>query len=60
MLILHACIRVRRDPGLSDADRAQFAMSAWLEIDAVEGAFERHTCGLEKTSGSQAREMLFR
>ncbi|KAH9891993.1 hypothetical protein C8Q73DRAFT_701968 [Cubamyces lactineus] len=59
MLILHACIRVRRDPGLSDADRAQFAMSAWLEIDAVESAFERHTCGLEKKSGSQAREMLF-
>ncbi|KAI0643016.1 hypothetical protein C8Q79DRAFT_201865 [Trametes meyenii] len=59
MLLMHACMRTRGDASLSEAERAQFAMSAWLEIDSIEHALEQHTCGLERTFGFQAREMLF-
>ncbi|KAI0671085.1 hypothetical protein C8Q78DRAFT_974078 [Trametes maxima] len=59
MLLLHACERTRSDPSMNSAERAQFAMSAWLEIDTIEHALEQHTCGLERTFGFQAREMLF-
>ncbi|KAI8971145.1 hypothetical protein BD414DRAFT_501078 [Trametes punicea] len=59
MLLLQFCERVRTDPTISEADRAQFAMSAWLEIDAMDEALDQHTCGLESKSGYHAREMLF-
>ncbi|KAI9060850.1 hypothetical protein FKP32DRAFT_1594944 [Trametes sanguinea] len=59
MLLLQSCEQVRTDRTMCDADRAQFAMNAWLEIDAVENALDQHTCGLEAKSGFHAREMLF-
>ncbi|KAL7279744.1 hypothetical protein ACG7TL_006151 [Trametes sanguinea] len=59
MLLLQSCEQVRTDRNMCDADRAQFAMNAWLEIDAVESALDQHTCGLEAKSGFHAREMLF-
>ncbi|KAI0373853.1 hypothetical protein BV20DRAFT_678695 [Pilatotrama ljubarskyi] len=59
MLLLHSCVRMRYDPLVSEAQRAEFAMEAWLEIDAMENALDRHTCGLEASFGYQAREMLF-
>ena len=51
---------MRADPTMGDAERAQFAMKAWLEIDALESALDHHSCGLERMTGFQAREMLFR
>ncbi|KAI0655605.1 hypothetical protein C8Q70DRAFT_422985 [Cubamyces menziesii] len=59
MLLLHSCVRMRADPTMGDAERAQFAMKAWLEIDALESALDHHSCGLERMTGFQAREMLF-
>lgn len=59
MLLLHACIDARADARLCEAERAQFAMRAWLEIDALELALDQHSCGIERTFGFQAREMLF-
>ena len=59
MLLLHHCVLKRADRSLSDGQRAQFAMQAWVEIDAIEDALNKHTCGLEKSFGFQAREMLF-
>ncbi|CDO69275.1 hypothetical protein BN946_scf185042.g177 [Trametes cinnabarina] len=60
MLLLHSCVRVRGDKSLGDGERAQFALKAWLEIEALEGALDQHTCGLERNFGFQAREMLFK
>ncbi|KAI8971146.1 hypothetical protein BD414DRAFT_226070 [Trametes punicea] len=60
MLLIHSCVRVRADRNLDDAQRAHFAMKAWLEIDAIEDALDQHTCGLERNFGFQAREVLFR
>ncbi|KAI0351438.1 hypothetical protein OH77DRAFT_938368 [Trametes cingulata] len=59
MLLLHSCVHSRYDPHISEAQRAEFAMKAWLEVDAIEDALDRHTCGLERNFGYQAREMLF-
>ncbi|KAL7279745.1 hypothetical protein ACG7TL_006152 [Trametes sanguinea] len=59
MLLLQCCVRVRGDKSLGDGDRAQYAMKAWLEMEAIEAALDRHTCGLERNLGFQAREMLF-
>ncbi|KAI0718234.1 hypothetical protein C8T65DRAFT_639443 [Cerioporus squamosus] len=59
MLLLHSCVRKRADMSLSESQRAQFAMNAWLEIDALENALNQHTCDLERNMGFQAREMIF-
>ncbi|KAI0365647.1 hypothetical protein BV20DRAFT_972889 [Pilatotrama ljubarskyi] len=59
MLLLHSCTQTRDDPRLSDSQRAEAAMSAWLEIDAIEQALDQHTCGIENHLNYQAREMLF-
>lgn len=59
MLLLHSCVHKRGDVLATDGERAQFAVQAWLEIDALEDALRLHTCELERTFGFQAREMLF-
>ena len=59
MLLLHKCAATRSDAGLAPGAHAQFATAAWLEIDALERALDRHTCLLERRLGFQAREMLF-
>ena len=59
MLLLHKCVQTRNDPETSDATHAQFALYAWVEIDAIERTLDAHTCMLERRFGFQAREMLF-
>ncbi len=59
MLLLHSCVRKRADVSMNDFERAQFAMNAWLEIDELEDALNKHTCDLERNLGYQAREMIF-
>ncbi|PIL35206.1 transcription factor [Ganoderma sinense ZZ0214-1] len=59
MLLLDSCVCKRGDVHLTNGERAQFAMQAWLEIDAIEHALGQHTCELERNFGFQAREMLF-
>ncbi|OBZ70654.1 hypothetical protein A0H81_09165 [Grifola frondosa] len=58
MLLWHSCVRMRSDPSLSDAEKAQFAITAWLEMDAIEDAMDRHTCGTSYISCRDARYCL--
>ena len=63
MLLWNSCIRMRADggsPRLADAEKAQFALKAWTEIDAIEGLLGRHSCGVERAFLFQGREMLFK
>ena len=60
MLLWNSCIRLRTDTSLADTDKAQFALAAWTEIDAIEEALERHTCGIERSFLFQGRELLFK
>jgi hypothetical protein len=48
------------DTKLSYPDKAQFAMAAWLELDAIQEALEAHTCGLERAFLYQGREVIFK
>ncbi|KAL7277416.1 hypothetical protein ACG7TL_009278 [Trametes sanguinea] len=59
LLLWHSCLRMRCDMSLCDADRAQYAMRAWLEIDRIEGMLDRHSCIVETGFVVQVREILF-
>lgn len=59
-LLWHSCCRMRNDLQKPDADKAQFALTAWLEADAIEAALNRHTCNLERNFIFQGREYLFK
>ena len=60
MLMWNSCISRRTDAQLSDADKAQFALDAWTEIDAIEKALGGHNCGIERAFLFQGRELLFK
>ncbi|KAI0645408.1 hypothetical protein C8Q79DRAFT_964451 [Trametes meyenii] len=59
MLLLHSCLRVRASSTMSGAQRAEFAVRAWLEIDDLERRLSRHKCGMASNFGFQSTEMLF-
>ncbi|KAI0655607.1 hypothetical protein C8Q70DRAFT_423051 [Cubamyces menziesii] len=59
MLLWHTGIRMRSDKDLPELQRAQFAINAWLETEAIEDALNQHVCNLESRMAYQAREFLF-
>lgn len=60
LLLWHSSLRMRCDLNFSDSDRAQYAMSAWLEIDAIEVMLDRHTCVATTGFVVQMRDTLFK
>ena len=59
ILLWLSCVRMRNDPGTTDFEKAQFAVTTWLEADAIESILNNHTCGLERAFLFYAREYLF-
>lgn len=59
MLLWNGCVRMRHDTGISDYDRRDFAMRAWIETEAIEKALQRHTCRGEGSFMYHGREILF-
>jgi len=59
MLLWNACVRSRHNTSISDLDRRDFAMRAWMETEAIEKALERHTCSIERAFMFHGREFLF-
>ncbi|KAI1789635.1 hypothetical protein LXA43DRAFT_1152573, partial [Ganoderma leucocontextum] len=59
MLLWNSCIQIRTNNSIPEADKAQFALTAWTEIDAIEDALGKHTCGIERSFLFQGRELLF-
>lgn len=53
-------MRMRRAEGALDADKAQFAVKAWLEADALEASLNKHTCGIERAFIFIGREYIFK
>jgi hypothetical protein len=51
---------MRQDTGVSDFDKRDFAMRAWIETEAIEDALEWHTCNVEKAFVYHGREILFK
>ncbi|KAH8104576.1 hypothetical protein BXZ70DRAFT_921504 [Cristinia sonorae] len=58
MLLWHSCVRMRRQTQMSDGEKAHFAVNAWLEVDRLDEALNRHTCNLERSYLYQGREYL--
>ncbi|KAJ8520701.1 hypothetical protein ONZ45_g2523 [Pleurotus djamor] len=58
-LLWHSCMRMRGAENVSNSQKAQFAISAWLEADFLEQALSKHTCNLERAYIFQGREYLF-
>ncbi|EJF57821.1 hypothetical protein DICSQDRAFT_182959 [Dichomitus squalens LYAD-421 SS1] len=59
LFLWHSALRQRGDSTSSDADRAAYAMGAWLELDNVEACLDRHSCGIQSGFMMQMREVLF-
>ena len=59
LLLWNGCVHMRNDASMADADKAQYAMDAWLEIDMIEATLNRHTCNIERTFLFVSRDYLF-
>lgn len=59
-LLWHSSVKMREDSSIHDSDKAQFAIKAWLEADAIENALNRHTCDIERNFIYQGREFIFK
>jgi hypothetical protein len=60
MLLWNACVRMRHDTNISDLERSDFAMRAWVETEAIDKALKWHTCGVERTFMYHGGEILFK
>ncbi|KAF9049535.1 hypothetical protein BDZ89DRAFT_1154415 [Hymenopellis radicata] len=58
-LLWHGCARMRYSTTASESEKAQFAVKAWLEADAIETNLNRHICEIERSFIFQAREYVF-
>ena len=59
MILWNTSVRRRSDVTIGPMERAEYALNAWLEADAIETALDQHTCNLEGGMLMQAREFLF-
>lgn len=59
MILWNTSVRQRGNATLTPQARAEYAMNAWLEADAIEAALNLHTCYLEESMLYQTREFLF-
>jgi hypothetical protein len=59
-LLWSQCVRRRGNTSMNDFEKAQYAMSTWLETEKIEEALNSHTCDIEKSSMYHAREILFK
>ncbi|KAI0319632.1 hypothetical protein OF83DRAFT_1054671 [Amylostereum chailletii] len=59
MLLWHSCLRLRNDAHVPENEKADFAMRAWLESEAIEDSLNRHKCGIERAFLFYGREYLF-
>jgi len=49
-----------RDSRISESEKAEFSVKAWIGADALENALGRHTCDLDRAFLFQAREYIFK
>ena len=59
MLLWNSCAELSHD-NVSDADKAEFAMQAWLEADIIEDALNCHVCSAEQASLYVGRDYLLK
>ncbi|KAF9519600.1 hypothetical protein BS47DRAFT_1387894 [Hydnum rufescens UP504] len=53
------CLTVHHDESISEYDKGQFAVEAWLESERIEKLLDMHTCEIEKANLYLGRQVLF-
>lgn len=49
-LLFVAAVYVKHSERLSEQEKAEFAVRAWLETERIEGQLDSHTCDIEKAT----------
>ncbi|KAF9519719.1 hypothetical protein BS47DRAFT_1083423 [Hydnum rufescens UP504] len=58
-LLYSSCLTVHHDESISEYDKGQFAVQAWLESERIVEILDMHTCGLERATLYLGRQVLF-
>ncbi|KAF9519732.1 hypothetical protein BS47DRAFT_1312358 [Hydnum rufescens UP504] len=58
-LLYTGCFSVHHDESISEYDKGQFAVQAWLECERIEKMLNTHTCDIESASLYFGRQILF-
>jgi hypothetical protein len=49
-MLYTSCLSVHHDGSISEYDKGQFAVQAWLESERIEKMLNTHTCDLERAT----------
>jgi hypothetical protein len=49
-MLYAGCLSVHHDESISEHDKGQFAVEAWLESERIEKLLDMHTCDIEKAN----------
>jgi len=58
-MLYSSCLTVHHDENVSEYDKGQLAMQAWLECERIENMLDAHTCDIEKATLYFGRQVLF-
>ncbi|KAF9519727.1 hypothetical protein BS47DRAFT_1083978 [Hydnum rufescens UP504] len=58
-MLYTSCFSVHHDESISEYDKGQLAMQAWLECERIENMLDAHTCDIEKATLYFGRQVLF-
>jgi hypothetical protein len=47
-MLYTSCLSVHHDASISEYDKGQFALQAWLESEEIEIMLNRHSCDIER------------
>ncbi|KII92940.1 hypothetical protein PLICRDRAFT_679940 [Plicaturopsis crispa FD-325 SS-3] len=59
MLLWNFCLKLRKE-NCSDEDRAEYALEAWIETQAILDALETHICNLDTAILYMCREYIYK
>ncbi|KAF9519724.1 hypothetical protein BS47DRAFT_1312356 [Hydnum rufescens UP504] len=58
-MLYTSCFSVHHDASISEYDKGQFAVQAWLESEQIEKMLNTHTCNIERAFLYFGRQVLF-
>ncbi|KAF9519726.1 hypothetical protein BS47DRAFT_1083994 [Hydnum rufescens UP504] len=59
IMLYTSCLSVHDDASMSEYDKGQFALQAWLESERIEKMLNSHTCHIERVNLYFGRQILF-
>ncbi|KAF9519741.1 hypothetical protein BS47DRAFT_1288133 [Hydnum rufescens UP504] len=58
-MLYTSCLSVHHDESISEYDKGQFAVQAWLETEQIKQMLDSHTCDIERANLYFGRQILF-